>query len=117
MDESKVKSIIDNKIISLLDGGNSVTFVIKEITSKIDKFIDLLEKENININDAISDVYSLKSSRHRYVTFYIIVVYKRIKDLKWMINNYDKFKNLNNTKLFKLVQFKDKISKENSLPF
>jgi glycyl-tRNA synthetase beta subunit len=117
MNKDRVKSIIDNRVISLFQEGNSIQFVIKELASRADKFINVLEKDDINLWEAISNVESLKSTRHKYSAFYVISAYKRVSDLKWMHNNKHKFRHIENSKFFKLIQFRDKISKENSLPF
>jgi len=117
MNQDRVKSIIDNRVISLFQEGNSIEFTIKELVSRADKFVNILEKDDVNLWEAITDAESLKITRHKYSAFYIISAYKRVSDLKWMYNNKHKFRHIENSKFFKLIQFRDKISKENSLPF
>jgi hypothetical protein len=117
MNQDRVKSIIDSRVISLFQEGNSIQFTIKELTSRSEKFINVLEREDVNLWDALTDVESLKTTRHKYAAFYVISAYKRVNDLKWMEINKYKFRHIENSKFFKLIQFKDKISKENSLPF
>ena len=40
-------------------------------------------------------------------TLYVIFVNKRLKDLKWLVDNKYKFSNLENNKLYKLLKLRD----------
>lgn len=121
MNKERVRNIIDNRIISLFQEGNPISVIIDEIRNRSEKFFNILEKEDINLFEAITEPERINSTRFRYAAFYIIEASRRIEDLNWMYKNKSKFRHLENSKFFKLLQFRDKISFESavkdSLPF
>lgn len=117
MNKERVRNIIDNRIISLFQEGVAISSAIDEIRDRSEKFFNILEKDDINIFQAITEPETISSTRQRYAAFYVIVASQRIEDLNWMYKNKSKFRHLENSKLFKLLQFRDKMSEENALPF
>jgi hypothetical protein len=117
MNKERVRNIIDNRIISLFQEGVAISSAIDEIRNRSEKFFNILEKEDVNIFQAITEPETISSTRQRYAAFYITEASRRIEDLNWMYKNKNKFRHLENSKFFKLLQFRDKISEENALPF
>ena len=111
----------------------------------IDKKIEKLYKENLEPNEIIKDLKisinnmeksltkSLANSgvdinsfrdkewddidiiRARYVIFYSKFLENRINDINWIARNKYKFPESTNTKIFKLILLRDKLSFENSI--
>ena len=44
-------------------------------------------------------------------TLYVIFINKRLKDLKWLVENKHKFPNIEGEKLYKLLRLKDMLDK------
>lgn len=111
MNTDRVKSIVDNRVISLFREGVSIPSAIDELRQRSDKFFSILEnEEGFDTLAAILEPESVSNTRLRYAAYYVIVASKRIEDLVWMHKNKHRFPRYNSQKLFKLIQLRDKIS-------
>ena len=109
MKTHKIEDHIDKKIFNHLSNGESYSFVIKELQESIEKF------KNRNGFIGVSKKYLLLNwdviiFKKRYTTYYVMYSTKRLHDLEWIIKKQEKFPTLQRTKMFGLVQLRDKLS-------
>lgn len=109
MNHTKIESHIDNKIISKISNDNlSLDSVKSDLIDSITKFSG---KESFM---KVTKFYLLRNwkvmpVKKKYTTYYVIHSIKRLEDIDWLIERKDRFPNLSDLKLFKLIQFKEKI--------
>lgn len=109
--------MVDRKIIESFSNGFAIYWVKTELETKIKNFIKVFEKDNTDIKPLMNlEFNELGPARTRYGITYIKHCQKRIQDLKWIETNKSKFRHLSNSQIVKLLQLKDKLSKENALP-
>lgn len=117
MDKARINDMVDRKIIEAFSNGLSVGAVRSDLIVRIKNFTKTITKDGIELSEIYDKEFSeIPQIRHRYGITYIKQCQKRLKDLDWIINNKSKFIKLSNSKIFKLVKFKEKLS-ENSSPF
>lgn len=109
MNHIKIENHIDNKINQKLSvDGLELNSVKSDLIDSITKF----SQRDAFIN--VSKFYLLRNwdliaVKKKYTTYYVMHSIKRLKDVDWLIENKKRFPNLSDPKLFKLIQFKDKI--------
>lgn len=104
----KIENHIDKKIDVFLASGKTYNEVISDIELTLGRFV--LKQSFIKVDKK----YLLKNwkvidFRKRYTTYYVIFSKKRINDIKWIMENSNKFSDLSENKLFGLVKLKDKL--------
>jgi hypothetical protein len=110
MDASRINDMVDRKILESFRSGFSIGAVKSELKVRIDNFTKTITKDGINLIDIYDKDFSeIPQIRHRYGITYIKQCEKRLKDLDWILDNKSKF-NFENSKIFKLIQFKEKLS-------
>lgn len=118
MKKESIHDMVDRKIIESFSNGFAVYWIKTELETKINNFIKVFEKDNIDTEHLMNlDFNELGPARTRYGITYIKHCRKRIEDLKWLENKKYKFRHLSNSQFFRLLQLKDKLSKENAIPF
>lgn len=109
MDESRIRSMVDRKITESFMSGLSISSIQSDLKVKINNFKKTISRDNIDFESLYNQYFEdINPIRHRYGITYIKQCEKRIKDLDWLLNNKSKF-NLSNFKIFKLIQFKEKL--------
>lgn len=109
MNHKKIEEHIDAKIFEKLSSkGLTLDAVKSDILDTITRF----SARDSFIN--VSKFYLLRNwelinIREKYNTYYVIHSLKRLNDVNWLIENKSRFPNLSEPKLFKLIQFKEKI--------
>jgi|APSaa5957512535_1039671.scaffolds.fasta_scaffold55269_3 hypothetical protein len=111
MNPSRIEKFIDQKIKKLLVEGESYSVVINNLKDSIDRF----QKRPDFIR--VSKKYLLKNwiqinFKKRYTTYYVIYSTKRLHDMEWIIKNTSKFPTYQRSKMFGLVNLKDKLSEK-----
>ncbi len=128
--EANVKNVakkyVRNSISEHLKKDLSPDSIIDDLNLRCNNMIKSIEKRENDL-DVFSNLFlglenpdsERVEKRIRYMFFYISNAKEQIKNLKWLIENKEKFNHLNNYKLYKLSLLKEKLSKENSiwLPF
>lgn len=118
MEKSGIYNMIDRRIIESFSMGLSIDIVKLELGTKINNFTKVFEKDSISVDSLINLPFNeLGPARTRYGITYIKHCKKRLNDLTWIEKNKFKFKLFSNSQIFGLVQLKDKLSRENCLPF
>lgn len=128
--ETNVKNVakkyVRNSISEHLKKDLSPDSIIEDLNLRCNNMIKSLEKRQDDLDMFSNLILGLENpdsdrvdKRIRYMFFYISNAKEQIKNLKWLIENKEKFNHLNNYKLYKLSLLKEKLSKENSiwLPF
>jgi len=113
MKHTVIENHIDSKIISRISDGLTLKQTLDFISENIEKFS---KKENYV--DKFDREYILKNWNcleltKKYTTYYVIWSKKRLNDLIWLIENRDKFDKLDDSKLFKLLKFKESLKHQN----
>jgi hypothetical protein len=120
------KKYVKNTISDYLKKDISPDSIINNLNIRCDNMIKSIEKNDNDLSMFSKLFLGLENpddekidKRIRYMFSYLNNTKKQIKNLKWVINNKDKFNHLNNYKLYKLSLFRESLSKENSflLPF
>jgi hypothetical protein len=120
------KKYVKNTISDYLKKDISPDSIINNLNIRCDNMIKSIEKNDNDLSMFSKLFLGLENpddekidKRIRYMFSYLNNTKKQIKNLKWVINNKDKFNHLNNYKLYKLSLFRENLSKENSflLPF
>ena len=97
---------IDDRFLYKISEGCSLEELIEHFTGisescqKRSTFIKVRLKYLINN-------WNLIDPNKRMNTLYVIFVNKRLKDLKWLVDNKHRFSNLEGEKLYKLFRLKD----------
>ncbi len=118
MNKESINEMVDRKIIESFSNGFALYSIRTELETKINNFTKVFEKDNTDIKPLMNlDFNELGPARTRYGITYIKQCQKRIQDLKWIEKNKSKFRHLSNSQIFRLIKLKDKLSKENALPF
>lgn len=107
----KIENHIDNKVRVMLSDGHDFAYITKSLKENIDRFST--RKDFI----AVSKRYLINNwnqihFKKRYTTYYVIHSAKRIKDIKWILDNQHSFEGFNNRKLFGILLLKDKLRKK-----
>ncbi len=119
MTKDRISEMIDKKILESFSNGFAIRVIQNELEEKANKFaatikqdptVDLLKLLTLEF-DQVAPV------RTKFGVAYIKHCMKRVKDLDWLKKNKHKFSNLSNSQVFSLLKLKDKLSKENALPF
>lgn len=118
MDKSRINDMVDRKIIQSFQEGFSIGSIQSDLKVRIKNFTTTIAKDT---NVDYSQLYEAKfedisNIRHRYGITYIKQCQKRLKDLDWIVDKRWKFSNLTYSKIFKLIQFKERLE-DNKLPF
>lgn len=117
MDPVRINEMVDRKILTAFGEGTSIGAVQSDLKVRIKNFTNTITKDGLDIDSLWNKKFEdIEQIRHRYGITYIKQCYKRIEDLTWILSNRHKFSHLNNTKLFKLIKFKEKLE-SNKLPF
>jgi hypothetical protein len=116
MNRETIVNMIDKKIFISLADGHSILYIKNDICARVDKF--LKEIKNLDNGEVLLglDINSIQPSRAKYQIIYIKESLKRIEDLDWMYRN-TKLNRYSNSEILNLILLKEKLSKENSLPF
>jgi len=111
MDKSRINDMVDRKITEAFRNGVSIGAVKSDLIVRMNNFKKTIIKDNVDIASLYDKEFSdIPQIRHRYGITYIKQCEKRLKDLDWILTNKYKFSHFPNSKIFKLVQFKEKIS-------
>jgi hypothetical protein len=111
MDKSRINDMVDRKITEAFRNGVSIGAVKSDLIVRMSNFKKTITKDNVDISELYNKDFSeITQIRHRYGITYIKQCEKRLKDLDWILENKSKFSHFPNSKIFKLIQFKDKIS-------
>ncbi len=110
MDPIRINDMVDRKIISSFQEGFSIGAIQSDLTIRMNNFKKILEKDGIDANELLFIKYEdIPQIRHRYGITYMKQCEKRINDLTWILSNKYKFKHLENSKIFSLLKFKEKL--------
>jgi len=108
MDANKINDMVDRKIIESLSNDLSISFVQEELRVRINNFTKTISKDGVDIREIYNKNFNeINPIRHRYGITYIKQCEKRISDLNWILNKKNKFKKFSNSKMFKMIQFKE----------
>lgn len=121
MQKERIHEMVDKNIIKSFSEGIALSIIQKELGVKVKNFTTTFEKDpSVNLSELMKlDFNELGPTRTRYGVTYLKHCKKRIEDLNWIVENKSKFRHLSNSQVFRLLQLRDKLSKENaiSLPF
>ena len=121
MKRESISGMIDRKIMTFLGEGKEISFIIDDLWTRMNKFI-----QNIKDSDKTVDVYklliredveSIGPTKLRYQIIYIKESMKRVEELNWLKANKSRFDHLSKVQSYKLLKLKEKLSEENALPF
>jgi hypothetical protein len=108
MKHHSIENHIDNSILSKISDGLSLDEVLVVVLNNIKKFSERNCYMDVSKNYLLKNWKSIDIKR-KYTTYYVIWSIKRSNDLDWLIKNKDRFPNLDNKKLFKLLKFKERL--------
>lgn len=109
MNHKRIESHIDNKIFKKLSSNNMKLESVKsELLDNITRFSQRDSFINVSKYYLLSNWKSIPI-KEKYTTYHVMYSIKRLKDVNWLIENKKRFPNLSDSKLFKLIQFKDQI--------
>jgi hypothetical protein len=120
MKRESVSKLIDKRIIDGYVDGFGTMLLIQELKVRSESQIranikddDIAAKIDLITDD---DLGAIDSTRMKYAIFYVQHCRKRMKDLEWIKANKYKFKQYSHSQVFKLIQLKDKLKIDVSLP-
>jgi hypothetical protein len=118
MDKSRINDMVDRKIIQSFQEGFSIGSIQSDLKVRIKNFTNTIGKDtSVNYVELYDSKFEdIPNIRHRYGITYIKQCQKRLQDLDWILDKKPQFRHLSNSKIFKLIQFKEKIT-GNPLPF
>lgn len=111
MDKNRINEMVDKKIVEFLSKGSSIGEIESDLVLRMNNF-----KKTIATKHDFQQLYDKEFSqipeiRFRYGITYIKQCEKRLADLDWMLKNRPLFKTFTDLKLFKLLLFRDKVTK------
>ena len=116
MDKERINSMVDKRIAESFRHGDTIAVVQADLKLRIKNFTITVTKEH-KLEDLMCLSWDeIPTLRVRYGTFYIKHALKRIEDLDWMYRN-TKLNRYSNSEILNLILLKEKLSKENSVPF
>ena len=115
MDINRINDMVDRKVVQSLQEGFSIGAIQSDLIVRMKNFTKTIEKDGSMVYQDLynSEFDKISNIRLRYGITYIKQCEKRLKDLDWILDNKFKF-NFENSKIFKLIQFKEKLT-ENSI--
>ncbi len=109
MKHTRIEQHIDDKISTKLNSGDLTLSEINDhLIESSEKFSTRSDFMDVSKFDLLSNWKNVHIKK-RYTTFYVIHSRKRNKDIEWLMQNKDRFPNLSDGILFKLIKFKEKI--------
>jgi len=115
MRKDQIEIFVDNSISKAYLEGRSSLEVIEFLKIKMANIRNVFIAQNplIDIDNLIksNDWENISNVRAKYTATYINHSYKRINDIKWMLDNKNKFRDYKEGKMFNLIKFKDKLKK------
>jgi hypothetical protein len=108
MNLDRIEAQIDDKILSRLILGDSLDNILKNLKRDINKFSSRKSFVFLSKKYLIKN-WNLIPIRKKYTVYYVIHSSKRLDDIEWLIKNREKLPKLDNSKLFKLIQLKDRL--------
>jgi hypothetical protein len=116
MDKERINSMVDKRIAESFRHGDTIAVVQADLKLRIKNFTITVTKDH-KLEDLMDLSWDeIPTLRVRYGTFYIKHALKRIEDLDWMYRN-TKLNRYSNSEILNLILLKEKLSKENSVPF
>ncbi len=110
--ENNIYTMINYNIASFLCGGvHDIDDIITYLNKRIESLSKIIKTKidldlNSDYNDTIKKVANL-AKNEKYAVFYILMADRRIKELNWIRN---KRLNYTDSRLYKLLIFRDKIT-------
>lgn len=115
MDKNRIHDMVDRKISESFRQGATIDSIQSELRIRIKNFTTTITKDGVTVDELKDKDFSeIQPIRHRYGITYIKHCQKRIVDLNWIIYNKPKFRGYPNSKIFKMIQFKEKILTQSS---
>jgi len=111
MDKSRINDMVDRKIIQSFQEGFSIGSIQSDLKVRIKNFTNTIAKDtNVDYNQLYDAKFEdISNIRHRYGVTYIKQCEKRLQDLDWIICKKSEFSNMTYSKVFKLIQFREKL--------
>jgi predicted secreted Zn-dependent protease len=99
---------IDDRILYKITEGLSFEEVITYFQETADKCQSRETFINVGLKYLINNWKQIDPNK-KMNTLYVMFINKRLKDLKWLVDNKHKFSNLEGEKLYKLLRLRDKL--------
>lgn len=113
MAPERIESFIDKKIQGFLSDGESYEFVTDNLKDCIERFKQRDSFIKVGKRYLLNN-WSQIAFKKRYTSYYVMYSTKRLSDIEWIVKNKEKFPTYQRTKMFGLVQLKDKLSEQKS---
>jgi hypothetical protein len=97
---------IDDRILYKITDGLSLEEVIVYFKETADRCQDRKTFIKVGLKYLINN-WEFIDPNKKMNTLYVIFINKRLKDLKWLVQNKHKFPNLEGEKLYKLLRLRD----------
>ena len=110
MDPHQLIRKIDDRILYKVTDGLSLEEVIVYFKETADSCQSKETFMQVGLKYLITN-WKLIDLNKRMNTLYVIFINKRLKDLKWLVQNKHKFSNIEGEKLYKLLRLKDMLDK------
>lgn len=110
MDPHQLIRKIDDRILYKVTDGLSLEEVIVYFKETADSCQSKETFMQVGLKYLITN-WKLIDLNKRMNTLYVIFINKRLKDLKWLVENKHKFPNVEGEKLYKLLRLKDMLDK------
>ena len=110
MDPHQLIRKIDDRILYKVTEGLSLEEVIAYFQETADSCQSKETFMQVGLKYLITN-WKLIDLNKRMNTLYVIFINKRLKDLKWLVQNKHKFSNIEGEKLYKLLRLKDMLDK------
>lgn len=119
MKKEGIQNMVDKVISDNLNQGLPIRASQLDLQDRITKFCNVIERDGADLSDTLlianKDWEKITPTRHRYAAYYICFATKRIVDLDWFSTNRYRFSKFSNYQILKLLQFRDKVSENNSI--
>ena len=97
---------IDDRLLYKISEGCSIEELIEQFTDVLEKCKSRETFIKVRLKYLINNWKQINPSK-RMNTLYVIFLDKRMKDLKWLLDNKHKFSHLQGEKLYNLLRLRD----------
>lgn len=102
---------IDDRLLYKISQGCSIEEVIEHFSGISESCQKRRTFINVGLRYLINN-WSFIDPNKKMNTLYVIFLNKRLKDLKWLVDNKHKFSHLQGEKLYKILRLRDILSHE-----
>ena len=111
MEKKQIERVIDLKIENSYKEGHAHAHIASQLKASMRNIRNVIERDGLSIEGVdLLEWDSVFPSRLRYYSHYIKHCESRLNDIEWIAANKSRFPFYENSKIFRLIKLRDKLS-------